>query len=265
VSEPSNLPYTEETVLGVHHWNDQYFSVRTTRPAGLRFENGEFLMLGVRTETKPVLRAYSIASANWEEELNFLSIHVPDGALTSRLAKVQVGDKVLVGKKPTGTLLISDLKPGRVLYLVGTGTGLAPWLSIVKDPDTYERFEYVVVVHGVRRGQDLVYYKFFTEELAQHEILGNIVKAQLLYVPSVTQEDVFGILRGRTTDIFADGSVSAVACLPPPDPELDRVMLCGGPQMLQSWRELLDEKGWKVSPRIGVAGTYVFERAFVEK
>lgn len=139
-----------ETVLEVRHWTDAYFSFTTTRDAGFRFENGQFVMIGLETETRPLLRAYSIASANWEEHLEFFSIKVQDGPLTSRLQHIQPGDKVLVGKKPTGTLLISDLHPGRNLYLLGTGTGLAPWLSIIKDPETYERFDKVILTHGVR-------------------------------------------------------------------------------------------------------------------
>jgi ferredoxin--NADP+ reductase len=151
-----------ETVLDVRHWTDDYFSFTTTRDPGLRFDNGQFVMLGLLVPqadgtSRPLLRAYSIASANWEEQLEFFSIKVPGGPLTSRLQHIQPGDEVLVGRKPTGTLLIHDLHPGRNLYLLGTGTGFAPWLSIVKDPETYERFETVVLCHGVRRAHDLCY------------------------------------------------------------------------------------------------------------
>ena len=160
-------PFGTERVLQVRHWTDDYFSFTTTRDAGFRFENGQFVMLGLPTDGKPLLRAYSLASANWEERLEFFSIKVPDGPLTSRLQHIGPGDEVLVGRKPTGTLLVSDLHPGRNLYLLGTGTGLAPWLSIVRDPETYERFERVVVCHGVRHARDLAYRDFLRDELPQ--------------------------------------------------------------------------------------------------
>lgn len=258
-----NLPYTEETIIGLRRWNDQYFSVETTRPSTLRFDNGEFLMIGLEVDGKPLLRAYSVASANWEEKLNFLSIHVPDGALTSRLAKAHLGDKILIGKKSTGTLLISDLCPGRALYLIGTGTGLAPWLSIAKDPETYSRFEHVAVIHGVRRLEDLAHRDLFETELPNHEFLGELCRTQLHYLPTTTRE--VSQWTGRTTDLFMEGKLSEGCGLPPPDKAKDRIMLCGGPEMLASWRTLLDSEGWQASPRIGVAGSYVFERAFVDK
>ena len=149
--------FASERVLDVRHWTDAYFSFTTTRDDGLRFENGQFVMIGLMVEQRPLLRAYSIASANWEEELQFFSIKVPNGPLTSRLQHIQPGDTLLVGSKPTGTLLISDLHPGRNLYLFGTGTGLAPFLAVVKDPDTYARFERVILCHGVRNAADLAY------------------------------------------------------------------------------------------------------------
>ncbi len=169
-----------ERVLQVHHWNDSLFSFRTTRDPGFRFENGHFVMLGLPVEGRPLLRAYSIASPNWEEHLEFLSIKVQHGPLTSRLQHLAVGDEVLVSRKPTGTLVIHDLKPGRHLYLLGTGTGLAPFMSIIQDPETYERFEKVVVAHGVRRVNDLAYGKFITEDLVQHELLGEFVGNQMI-------------------------------------------------------------------------------------
>jgi ferredoxin--NADP+ reductase len=148
-------PFGTETVLDVRHWTDAYFSFTTTRDDGFRFDNGQFVMIGLEVDGKPLMRAYSIASANWEEQLEFFSIKVQDGPLTSRLQHVKPGDSILVGRKPTGTLLVSDLHPGRNLYLLGTGTGLAPWLAVVKDPETYERFERVVLCHGVRGAHDL--------------------------------------------------------------------------------------------------------------
>ena len=258
--------YGFETVLEVHHWTDAYFSFTTTRDAGFRFENGQFVMIGLENEVeggRPLLRAYSIASANWEETLHFFSIKVQDGPLTSRLQHLKPGDKVLVGKKPTGTLLISDLHPGKHLYLLGTGTGLAPWLSIVKDPETYERFDKVIVCHGVRYEKDLAYREYFEKTLAEDEILGDIVRDKLLYYPAVTREDF--VNQGRLTTLMENGDMPRALGLPDFDPANDRFMICGSPQMLADLRQVLDTRGFEVSPRIGQPGHYVFERAFVEK
>ncbi len=257
-----------ETVLDVRHWTDSYFSFTTTRDDGFRFENGQFVMIGLEVDGKPLLRAYSIASANWEEQLEFFSIKVPDGPLTSRLQHIRPGDSLLVGRKPTGTLLIHDLHPGRNLYLLGTGTGLAPWLSVIKDPNTYERFERVIVAHGVRRPGDLAYRDYLMEELPRHEFLGEHISRQLLYYPAVTREpfDWAGRdQRGRLTDLLDSGRMAADLGLEPLDPARDRAMICGSPQMLADFRAILDRRGFNAAPRIGTPGDYVFERAFVEK
>nr|MDQ3057839.1 ferredoxin--NADP reductase [Pseudomonadota bacterium] len=261
-------PFGTETVLDVRHWTDSYFSFTTTRDDGFRFDNGQFVMIGLEVEQadgsrKPLLRAYSIASANWEEQLEFFSIKVQDGPLTSRLQHIQPGDSILIGRKPTGTLLISDLHPGRNLYLLGTGTGLAPWLSIIKDPQTYERFERVILTHGVRHVRDLAYRDYFEKELPQHEFLGEQIRKQLLYYPAVTREDF--IHRGRLTELMASGAMTDALELDALDPEHDRAMVCGSPQMLADIRGLLDARGFSPAPRIGSPGQYVFERAFVEK
>jgi ferredoxin--NADP+ reductase len=255
--------FAAETVLSVRHWTDAYFSFTTTRDSGFRFDNGQFVMIGLETETRPLLRAYSIASANWEENLEFFSIKVQDGPLTSRLQHIKPGDKVLVGRKPTGTLLISDLHPGRHLYLLGTGTGLAPWLSVIKDPETYERFDKVILTHGVRYENDLAYREYFEKELPQHEFLGDSIRAKLLYYPAVTREPFAN--HGRLTDLLDNGAVAQTLGLPPIDPANDRFMICGSPQMLADFRSLLDARGFEASMRIGSPGHYVFERAFVEK
>jgi len=257
-----------ETVLDVRHWTDNYFSFTTTRDDGFRFENGQFVMIGLQAEGKPLLRAYSIASANWEEQLEFFSIKVPDGPLTSRLQHVKPGDPLLVGRKPTGTLLIHDLHPGRNLYLLGTGTGLAPWLSVVKDPETYERFERVIVCHGVRQAEDLAYRDYFANELPRHEHLGEQIAAKLLYYPAVTREPF--VYRGhdhqgRLTSLLDSGRLAEQLGIEPLDPERDRAMICGSPQMLADFRAILDARGFAAAPRIGTPGQYVFERAFVEK
>ncbi len=265
--------FSTETVLDVRHWTDDYFSFTTTRDPGLRFDSGQFVMLGMDIpqqdgSVRPLLRAYSIASANWEEHLEFFSIKIEGGALTSRLRHVQPGDKVLVGRKPTGTLLIHDLHPGRNLYLLGTGTGFAPWLSIIKDPDTYERFENIVLCHGVRQASDLCYHGQITEALPRHEHLGELLRDKLHYSPAVTREDFIHQdrrHRGRLTDLLASGQMAADLGLPPLDPAHDRAMLCGSPGMLSDFRVLLDGRGFEAAPRIGTPGDYVFERAFVEK
>lgn len=252
-----------EKVISVHHWNDTLFSFRTTRERGLRFENGHFIMIGLEVDGRPLLRAYSIASPNHEEYLEFFSIKVANGPLTSRLQKIDVGSDVLIGSKPTGTLVIRDLKPGKHLYLLSTGTGLAPFLSIVQDPETYERFEKVVLVHGVRYVSELAYAKFFTEELPQHEFLGDMVKQKLIYYPTVTREPFRN--QGRLTGLVESGKLFTDIGLPPFDPAIDRAMICGSPNMLADSSAMLDARGFKISPHTGVAGDYVIERAFVER
>jgi ferredoxin--NADP+ reductase len=225
-------------------------------------------MIGLEVDGRPLMRAYSIASANWEEQLEFFSIKVQNGPLTSRLQHIKPGDSILIGRKPTGTLLISDLHPGRNLYLLGTGTGFAPWLSIVKDPETYERFERVVICHGVRSAADLAYRDYIVNELPRHEFLGEQIAQKLLYYPAVSRE-AFEFAgrdqRGRLTDLMASGRMMEQLGIEPLDAQHDRAMICGSPQMLADFRALLDSRGFTAAPRIGTAGQYVFERAFVEK
>lgn len=252
-----------ERVLAVRHWTPDYFSFTTTRDSSLRFANGQFVMIGLRVDGKPLLRAYSIASANWEEELEFFSIKVADGPLTSRLQHIRPGDDLIVSTKPTGTLLISDLLPGKHLYLLGTGTGIAPFLSIIKDPETWERFEHVVLAQGVRHSADLAYRDYLSQELPRHEYLGEVIREKLHYLPAVTREPF--ALRGRLTTLLENGELAAAAGLPPLNCEHDRVMICGSPQMLADTRALLDARGFSAAPRIGQPGHYVFERAFVER
>lgn len=251
-----------ERVLGVHHWNDTLFSFRTTREQGLRFENGHFVMLGIKVEGKPLLRAYSIASANYDEHLEFLSIKVPEGALTSRLQHIKPGDEVLVSRKPVGTLVLHDLRPGKHLYLFATGTGLAPFMSIIRDPLAYERFEKVVLVHGVRVVSELAYAEYITQELPNNEFFGDEVRAKLIYYPTVTREPFQN--RGRLTDLVESGKLFDDIGLPPLDPARDRAMICGSPSMLKDTAGLLDARGFEISPHTGAPGDYVIERAFVE-
>lgn len=252
-----------ERVLSVHHWNDTLFSFRTTRDAALRFRNGHFVMLGLPVEGKPLLRAYSVASANHAEHLEFLSIKVPDGPLTSRLQHLQPGDEILVGRKPVGSLVIDDLRPGRNLYLLATGTGLAPFMSIIQDPETYERFEKVVLIHGVRWVSELAYAGFIERDLPAHEFLGELVRDKLVYYPTVTREPYRH--QGRLTEVIASGRLFSDTGLAPLDPSRDRAMICGSPAMLADSCRLLDELGLRISPRQGEQGDYVIERAFVDK
>ena len=255
--------FLEETVLSVHHWTDRLFSFTTTRDTSLRFSNGHFTMIGLRTETgKPLLRAYSIASANYEEHLEFLSIKVQDGPLTSRLQHIQVGDTFVVGKKPTGTLLIDYLLKGKNLYLFGTGTGVAPFLSIVRDPATYERFEKVILVHGVREVAELAYNEYLTHDLPEHEFLGDMVSAQMLYYPTVTREPYKN--QGRITELLDSGKLQMDLGLPPLDPAHDRVMLCGSPGMLRDLKHMLEKRGF-MEGNTTKQGDFVIERAFAEQ
>ncbi|MGB7758111.1 MAG: ferredoxin--NADP reductase [Salinisphaera sp.] len=253
-----------ERVTSVKHWNDSLFSFTTTRDHSLRFENGQFVMIGLPTESgKPLLRAYSIVSANYEEYLEFFSIKVPDGPLTSRLQHLKVDDEVFVSTKPTGTLLITDLHPGRNLYLLSTGTGLAPFLSIVRDPETYERFERVIVVHGVRYIEDLAYDELLAHDLPNDAILGELIHGRLFYYPVVSREEFRN--HGRLTTLLDNGRMTEDLGLEPLDPERDRAMICGSPSMLDDTAKLLDDRGFTVSPHIGKPGEYVIERAFVAK
>lgn len=255
--------YLKETVLSVHHWNDTLFSFKTTRRPGLRFRNGHFLMIGLEVDGKPLMRAYSVVSPNYEEHLEFLSIKVPDGPLTSRLQNIQVGDEILVSEKSVGTLVLDDLNPGQHLYLFSTGTGLAPFMSIIRDPETYERFEKVVLIHGVRLVSELAYADYIKTALPKDEFLGEAVSQQLIYYPTVTREAFRHT--GRLTTAIESGQLFQEIGLPPLNPSVDRGMICGSPAMLKETSEMLDQRGFKVSPSLGQPGDYVFERAFVEK
>jgi ferredoxin--NADP+ reductase len=235
------MRFHEERVLTVHHWTDRLFSFTTTRDPALRFSNGHFTMIGLRVNGKPLLRAYSIASANYEETLEFLSIKVQDGPLTSRLQHIQPGDNIIVGKKPTGT-------------------GLAPFMSIIRDPETYERYEKVVLVHGVRQVNELAYHDYITKELPQHEFLGEMVQKQLLYYPTVTREPF--VHQGRIPDLINSGTLAKDLGLTDLNPLDDRVMICGSPEMLRDLKSLCEHRGFEEGST-SVPGDFVIERAFV--
>lgn len=251
-----------EKVTWVQHWTSELFSFRTTRDPSFRFENGQFVMLGLPKEDgKPLLRAYSIASPNWSEELEFYSIKVQDGPLTSRLQKIKVGDDLLIGKKPTGTLVLDALKPGRTLYMLGTGTGLAPWLSLARDPEVYERFDTVVVTHTVREVADLNYRQELSHDWPNDELLKDVIAGKLRYYPTVTREAF--PTRGRITNLITSGQMFADLGLPKFDPAHDRVMMCGGPSVLVDLKQIMLDFGF-VEGSIASPGDFVLERAFVE-
>lgn len=253
--------FITEHVLSVHHWTDKLFSFTTTRSNSLRFKNGHFIMIGLEVNGRPLMRAYSIASANYEENLEFFSIKVPDGPLTSKLQHLKVGDPILMSTKPTGTLILDNLLPGKHLYLLGTGTGLAPFMSIIKDPETYEQYEKVILVHGVRNINELAYDELIREKLPENEFFGDMVKEKLLYYPTVTREPFRN--QGRITDLIQSGKLFSDLGLPPLDIAADRFMLCGSPQMLKDTCVILESNGL-TEARHGDAGHYVIERAFVE-
>jgi ferredoxin--NADP+ reductase len=250
-----------EKVTHVHHWNDTLFSFKTTRDMGFKFENGHFTMIGLKQDGRPLLRAYSIVSANYEEELEFFSIKVPDGPLTSKLQHLQVGDEVLVNSKSTGTLTVGNMLPGKNLYLFSTGTGLAPFLSIIRDPECYEAFDKIILTHGVRSVSELAYQDLITDSLPDNEYFGEEVRDKLIYYPSVTREDFR--FQGRITDLIESGKLFTDVSMPPLNPEVDRAMLCGSPAMLKDTTVILDKLGFRET-RHGDLGTYVIERAFVE-
>lgn len=260
-------PFHVEKVLWVKHWTDRLFSFGITRPASLRFRSGEFVMIGLPPrealgEKKPILRAYSVASPHFAEELEFFSIKVPDGPLTSRLQLIQPGDEILLGKKPTGTLVLDAVRPGKRLFLFGTGTGLAPWLSVARDPDAYSRFERVIVAHGVREVKELAYRDLFTHDIFDDPLVGDEARAQLTYYPTVTREPFER--QGRFTDLIESGKLFKDLGLDQAtfDPENDRAMLCGSMAMIKDTAALLEAHGLKEGSNAD-PGDFVIERAFV--
>ena len=252
----------QERVLSVHHWTDTLFSFTATRDPSFRFQSGQFTMIGLEVEGKPLMRAYSMASGHYEETLEFFSIKVQDGPLTSRLQHLKEGQQILVGRKAVGTLLLDNLLPGRTLYLIGTGTGLAPFLSIIKDPETYERFEKVVLTHTCRSTAELAYRDLITRELPENELIGEEVRRKLLYYPTVTREPFH--TQGRITDLIREGRIFSDLGLTPLDPSVDRLMLCGSPSMLRDAKILLEDQGFQEGSQ-AKAAEYVVEKAFVEQ
>ncbi|HEX5361529.1 MAG TPA: ferredoxin--NADP reductase [Fluviicoccus sp.] len=256
------MSFAKETVQTVHHWNDTLFSFTTSRDPSMRFRTGQFVMIGLEVEGRPLMRAYSVASPTYAENLEFYSIKVQDGPLTSRLQHLQPGDTLLISKKPTGSLVIENLKPGGNLYLLSTGTGLAPFLSVIHDPDFYETFDRIILTHGVREVSELGYHDYILNELPENEYIGELVKEKLMYYPTVTREPFRN--QGRLTDLIRSGKLADDLGLPELNPETDRVMICGSPAMLAELVEILKERGFTEGTSRD-PGEYVIERAFVEK
>ena len=250
-----------ETVTAVEHYTDRLFRFRITRPQSFRFRSGEFVMIGLPNAEKPVFRAYSIASPSWDEELEFFSIKVPDGPLTEHLQKIEPGDTVLMRKKPTGTLVNDALLPGERLYLFSTGTGIAPFASIIRDPETYEKFGHVILTHTCRLVAELKYGQQIVAEMAGDELISEFTEGRLTHCPTVTREPFE--TPGRITDLIRSGTLSELLGVPPLDPETDRAMICGSMAMLKDTRALLEERGF-VEGANNQPGTFVVERAFVD-
>jgi ferredoxin--NADP+ reductase len=251
---------SEETVLSVRHWTDRLFSFRITRPASFRFRSGEFVLLGLMVEDKPLLRAYSIASPAWDDTLEFYSIKVPNGPLTSRLQKIQPGDRVVLRSKPTGTLVLDALTPGKRLYLLSTGTGIAPFASIIRDPDTYERYEEVILTHSCRFKAELAYGEALIAAMPDDPLVAEQAARQLKYFTSVTREPHTHV--GRITKLVESGEFFAALGTPPFDPATDRVMICGGSGMLADVRALVEKAGLTEGSNAAPA-EFVIEKAFV--
>lgn len=254
--------FPRETVLEITHHTDKLFSFKTTRAPSFRFESGQFTMIGLEIDGKPVMRAYSMASATYDEHLEFFSIKVPEGPLTSRLQHIRPGDQILVSPKPTGTLISGNLRPGSRLFLFSTGTGFAPFASILRDPGTYERFSSVLAVNGARQVAELQYAGQVVTALRTHEFLGELVADRLTYYASVTREAYCHT--GRITDLIETGKLFDDLGGPPLSPETDRAMICGNPNMLVDMRKLLEERGF-LEGSSGNPGDYVVEKAFAER
>ncbi|MDB5634963.1 MAG: ferredoxin--NADP reductase [Tardiphaga sp.] len=254
--------FHREKVLSVQHWTDTLFSFKATRDASFRFLNGQFAMIGLEVDGRPLLRAYSMASANHEESLEFFSIKVADGPLTSRLQKIQEGDTILVGRKATGTLVTDNLIPGKRLLLLSTGTGLAPFASLIKDPDIYDQYENIVLVHGCRQVSELAYGERLVNSLAEDEFFGPLMKEKFIYYPTVTREPFRN--RGRIPDLITSEQLFNDIGLPPLNIETDRIMLCGSPGMLEDLKQTFEARDF-IEGSHNTPGHFVIEKAFVER
>ena len=251
----------KEKVIDVHHWTDKTFSFKTTRNMTFRFKNGEFAMIGLEIEGRPLLRAYSVVSPNHEDHLEFLSIKVPNGPLTSRLQHIKVDDEILINSKPTGTLVCDYLLPGKNLFLFSTGTGLAPFMSIIRDPDTYEKFDKVILTHTVRYHKELAYIETL-KNLNSDQVYSDVTKGNFLYFNTVTRED--WPRKGRITEWIKENRLWNELGLKNFDPENDRVMICGSEDMTNELKQIFQELGSNEGST-KVQGGFVIEKAFAEK
>ncbi|WP_375283947.1 ferredoxin--NADP reductase [Sphingobium yanoikuyae] len=261
VLEPTGA-LSVETVLSVKHWNEHLFSFRISRPASFRFRSGEFVMIGLKGDNgKPLLRAYSVASPSWDEEIEFLSIKVQDGPLTSKLQLIQPGDQIYLGRKPTGTLVTDALLPGKRLFMLSTGTGLAPFLSLPRDPDVYEFYEQVVVVHSVRRVSDLAFRDEMEGKWAEDPLVSEQAAGQFHYVPTVTREEFPN--NERIDKLVESGKLfEGIPGAAKFDPETDRIMMCGSMEMIKQFAAFFEEQGFTEGSN-AAPGQFVIERAFV--
>lgn len=251
----------KEKVTEIHHWTDKTFSFKTTRDMSFRFKNGEFAMIGLEIDGKPLLRAYSVVSPNHEDQLEFLSIKVPNGPLTSKLQHIKVDDEIIINSKPTGTLVCDYLLPGRNLFLFSTGTGLAPFMSIVRDPETYEKFEKIILTHTVRTSKELAYKDLLTN-LNNDEIYSEVTKNNFIYFNTVTREKWDN--EGRITDWIKENTLWKKVGVESFNPEIDRVMICGSEEMTFDLKKIFEKLGSKEGST-KVQGGFVIEKAFAEK
>ena len=250
-----------QTVTSVHHWTDRLFSFRVTRPQSLRFRSGEFVMIGLMGDNgRPLLRAYSIASPSWDEELEFYSIKVPDGPLTSRLQHIKVGDEIILRPKPVGTLVHDALTPGKRLYFFATGTGIAPFASLIRDPETYENYDQVILTHTCRDVAELDYGKQLVESLADDPLIGEFIGDKLVYYPTTTREE--SPKMGRVTDKLRSGELFTDLGVPPINAKDDRAMVCGSMGLNTDLKEILEGFGLREGANSDPA-EYVVEKAFV--
>lgn len=258
------MSYTIEKVLSVTHWNDRLFSFTCTRPQSFRFTSGMFVMIGLIVDGKPLLRAYSVASPSWDETLEFYSIHVENGPLTSRLNKIQVGDDVVLGTKPVGTLLMNNLLPGKNLWCLATGTGLAPFMSVIRDPEILEAYDKIIVTHTNRYHSEFAYQNYIRNELPQHEYLGELIQQKLVYIPTVTREPRPNFVSGRITDLLKQPDFYRLYDLEQINLHKDRVMICGNPEMVHELADWFESKSWKMGSA-NTPGHFVIENAFVDR
>jgi ferredoxin--NADP+ reductase len=249
-----------QTVVSVKHYTDRLFSFRITRPQSLRFRSGEFVMIGLPNAEKPVYRAYSVASPAWDEELEFFSIKVPDGPLTSELQKIQVGDTVIMRQKSTGTLVVDALTPAKRLFMISTGTGIAPFASLLRDPDTYEKFDQLILTHTCRDIAELTYGQELVAALEKDPLIGELTGGRVTLYNSTTREE--SPRMGRITALIGSGKFYADLGIEKLNPETDRIMICGSMHMLKDVKELAESLGFHEGS-LSHPSSFVVERAFV--